>query len=206
LAGGVASSLSSFVFSYFRVLVILFGLLYEIEAAFGHAGAIAFGAGAANDKSMAAGVELMLPTYFAHRHFNGGTLKLDHFAALFAAHVFVLRVAVVVLVVHSLPQFQAAQQAGIDKLAKRAINRGPADAETGAFHVVDEPIRVEMMVLAENILHHVALLVGEALRTWTAGQVFAELGFGALRYSDSRQFHDRSPPFPTINNDSRLAL
>src|SRR5579884_3019883 len=79
------------------------GRLNEIEAALGHAGAIAFGASAANDERVAAGIELVLAAHFAHRRFDGGTLKLDHLAALFAVHVLVLRIAVVMFVVHARP-------------------------------------------------------------------------------------------------------
>ena len=150
---------------------------------------VALGAGAADDESVAAGVELMLPAHVAHRRLDGRTLKLDHFAALFTAHVFVLRIAVIVFVVHARAQLQSAQQAGIDQFAQGAIDRGPANAETGAFHVVDQLVGIEVMVLAENEAHHVALLAGEPLRTWTAGQVFAEFGFRTLRNGYSGQFH-----------------
>src|SRR5262245_8279008 len=105
-------------------------------------------------------MELMLPAHFAHRRLNGGTLKLDHLAALFAAHVLMLRITVVVFVVHARSQFQAAKQAGIDELIQRTIHGGPADAETCLLQVVDKLFGVEVMVLTENEAYHVALLAG----------------------------------------------
>ena len=97
------------------------------------------------------------------RRLDGRALELDHLAALPAAQVLVLRVAVVVFVVHARPQLQAAQQAGVHELGQGPVDRGPADVEAGPFHVIDELVGVEMMVLAEDEPHHVALLVREAL-------------------------------------------
>ena len=96
-------------------------------------------------------MELVLPAHFAHGRLDGRTLKLDHLAALLAAHVFVLRIAVVVFVEHARPDFQAAQQTGIDEFVQGAIYRCPADAETGALQIVDQLLGIEMMVLAENV-------------------------------------------------------
>jgi hypothetical protein len=59
-----------------------------------------------------------------------------------------------------------------------------------------------MVMLAEDEPYHVALLVREALWTWTAGQILAELGLGTLRYSDGWQFHGL-PPLPS---KSRMIL
>jgi len=87
------------------------------------------------------------------------------------------------------PQFQSAQQAGIDQLCQRAIHCGPASAEAGSLHVVDELIRIEVMMLAEDVPHHIALLAGVPLRTWTAGQVLAELRFRTLGYGNGWQLH-----------------
>src|SRR4051794_28113581 len=72
----------------------------QVEPALGHLRAIAVKASAADDESVADGVEQMLPRDFLHGGFNGGALKLDHFAALLALQVFVLRIAVVVLIAH----------------------------------------------------------------------------------------------------------
>ena len=82
--------------------------LNEVEASLGHPGAVALRAGAADHKGMAAGVELMLPAHLAQSRLDCGALKLNHFAALFAAHVLVLWITVVVLVIHTRPQLQAA--------------------------------------------------------------------------------------------------
>ena len=62
---------------------------------------------------------------------DGAILKLDHLAARLAVEVLVLRVAVVVLVEHARPQFQAAQQAGVHQLGQGAVDRRPADGEAG---------------------------------------------------------------------------
>ena len=104
----------------------------------------------------------------------------------------VLRVAVVVLVEHARPHLQAAQQAGVHQLGQGAVDRRPADPEAGPLHVVDELVGVEMVVLAEDVAHHVALLFREALRPRTAGQVLPELVFRTLRHFHRWQLHGQS--------------
>ena len=134
-----------------------------------------------------------LPAHLAHRRLDRRTLKLDHLAALFAVQVLVLRIAVIVFVERPRSDLQPAQQARVDELGERAIDRRPADADAGLFHVVDELLGVEMVVLAEDVMDHVALLAGEALRPRTAGEVLAELVFRTLRHGDGWQLHGAIP-------------
>src|SRR5262249_51330856 len=53
--------------------------------------------------------------------------------------------------------------------------------QAGLAHVVDQLVGVEVVVLAEDVLDHVPLLLGEALRAWAAGEVLPELVFRGLR-------------------------
>jgi hypothetical protein len=124
--------------------------------------------------------ELLLAADGLQRRLEFGALELDYLAALRALEVLVVRVAVVVLVAHARPDLQAAQQPGIDQLRQRAVDRGAADLEAGLLHRVDEVIGVEMVVLAEDVADHVALLVRVPLWPRSAGEVLAELLFGAL--------------------------
>src|SRR5262249_37691758 len=68
-------------------------------------------------------------------------------------------------------------------------DRGAADGDLFALQLVDQLVGVEMAVPAEDVVDHIALLSGVALRTGSARQVFAELVFGALRDLDSWQLH-----------------
>src|SRR5205085_1140857 len=99
-----------------------------------------------------------------------------------------------------------------NQLGQRSINRGPADAKALLAHLFAERIGIEVIVLAEDVAHHVALLVRVALSARTTGQVLAEFLFRALRYGDGWQFHATAPSIATspssarefgvINNDS----
>jgi hypothetical protein len=94
-----------------------------------------------------------------------------------------------VFVVHARAEFQAAEQPGIDQLGEGAVDRGPADAELLLLQVINLLVGVEMVVLAEDVPDHVALLFGVALRPGPAGQVLAELVFRRLRYGNRWQGH-----------------
>src|SRR5262249_38291915 len=145
-----------------------------------HAGAVAVTADAPDDEGVIADLEAVTLTDFADHHLDGRVLKFDYTSALLAVHVLVLRVPVIVLVKHARPQLQPAEQAGVDQLDERAVDRGPADLEAGLFHGVDELFGVEVVVLREDETHHVALLLGVALRAGSTGEVLAELAFRTL--------------------------
>src|SRR5262245_58396701 len=99
----------------------------QIEPAFRYPGLVALATGATDDEGVAAGHEMVLPGYFLDRLLDGRVLELDHLAAFLADHVLVLRVAVLVLVIGPAAQLQTPEQAGLDQLAQRAVDRGPAD-------------------------------------------------------------------------------
>src|SRR5262249_45601490 len=84
-------------------------ILNQIEPVFGDAGAVAFGADAADEKSMAAALEAVLPGDVLDNGIESRVLELDHFAAALADEVFVLRIAIVVLIKRSRAQFQRAK-------------------------------------------------------------------------------------------------
>src|ERR1051325_3435887 len=107
--------------------------------------------------------------------------------ALLAVEMIVLRVAVIVLEDGAFAEIDAAQETRVHELVERAIHGRPADAEALHLHLVDQLIGVEVIVLAEDVSHHVALLRGEPLRTRPARQVLAEFFFRRLRYFDRRQ-------------------
>src|SRR5262249_17477724 len=129
--------------------------LDEVEPVPGDARLAALGAGAADDESVAGGLEAVLPAHLAHGGLNGRALELDHLAALGALQVLVLRVAVIVLVAHARADLQPAQQARVHQLRQGAVDRRPADPQAGPLDGVGELVGVEMIVPAEDVLHQV---------------------------------------------------
>ncbi len=65
---------------------------------------------------MPAELELMLTGNFPNCRFDGRVLKLEQALALLAEQMFVLRIAVVVVVVSVSSEFELAQEACIDQL------------------------------------------------------------------------------------------
>ena len=75
-----------------------------------------------------------------------------------------LRIAVIVFVAHAWADLQAAKQPASTSLASVRYTVARLTLEAGPFHVVDQLLGVEVVVLAEDVADHVALLVREALR------------------------------------------
>jgi len=142
---------------------------------------------------MPAALKLMLLADLLENMPQSRCLKLDFLIALLADKVLMLRVAVIVFVEHARPEIESAQQARVHQLAERAVNGRPFRLEPSPFHVIDELIGVEVVVLAEDIANHIALLVSVALRARPAGKIFAKLVFRALRHCDRWQMHGSSP-------------
>src|SRR5262245_15211944 len=105
----------------------------------------------------------------------------------------VLRVAIVVLIVHAGADIELAQEAGVHELAESAVDGGPAYLKALALHLFDQAVGVEMIVFAEDIVDHVALLLGKALRARSAGEVFPKLLQRTLRNFDAGQMHAETP-------------
>ena len=163
--------------------------LDQIEPALGHAGLVAVGADAADDEGVAAALEIVFLADVADHRRDGRILELQHLVAALAEHVVVLRIAVIVLVEGARADLEQAEQSRVHQLAQRPVDGGPADAEARFLHFINEPIGVEMVVLRENVLHHVALLIS-VLRLRPAGQVLPELAFRALRHFYRWEIHN----------------
>src|SRR5262249_33146788 len=138
--------------------------LYQIQPPFRHAGPVTVATDPLDDKGVPVGLKVVLPANLPDDRFNGRVLKFDHLPALLAVQVLVLRVAVVVLVKGPVPHVQTPQQTGVHEFGQRPVDGGPTHAEPGALHVVDQLVRVEVVVLSEDIQNHVALLLGVPLR------------------------------------------
>src|ERR1700722_7773151 len=89
---------------------------YQVEHPLGDARSVALRAAAADDQRVPGGVEVLLPAHFTYYSVQRRALKFDHLAALPTLKVLVLRVAVIVLVAHPRPDFELAEQTGIDEL------------------------------------------------------------------------------------------
>src|SRR5262249_6999481 len=70
----------------------------QIQPPLCHSRSIALGTNAADHESVADGLKAVLGTDFLDRGFDAVMLEFDHFLAVFADQVLVLRVAVIVLV------------------------------------------------------------------------------------------------------------
>jgi hypothetical protein len=104
-------------------------------------------------------------------------LKLDHLIALLTVKMLVLWVTVVVFVESPRADFQPAKHSGIDQFVQGPVDGGSADAEMLALYGVDKLVGVEVIVLAEDVSHQLALLFREALRLRPATEVLAEFLF-----------------------------
>src|SRR5262245_49232996 len=183
-----------------------FARLHQVEHALVRPGLVTLGAGATDEQRVAACVEAVFAAHHLERLFQGRTLEFDHLAAGAALEVFVLRVAVIVLVALARPQFQLAQQSGIDQFLEGAVDGGAAGLIAALLQRVDELIGVEVVVLLEDVVDQIALLFGVALRPGAAGQVFAELLFGTLGNAHRWKGHltppgderTASPGWPTL--------
>src|SRR5947209_7117373 len=163
--------------------------LNEIQPPLHHACPVAVLAESADDEGVAGGLEVVAAADLAEDRLQRRVLELDHLVALVAVEMLVLRVAIVVLVVGARAQLELAEQAGVDELRQRAIDRGSADLEVGPFQLVDELVGVEVAVALENVVDHLALLPGVALRARAAREVLAELVDRTLRYRHGWQLH-----------------
>ena len=76
----------------------------------------------------------------------------------------VLRVAVVMFVKRSTPHIEFSQQAGIDEFSQGSVDSRSADMPFQAFsrEPLDQLVRVEVVVLAEDFVDQVAPLFGIA--------------------------------------------
>jgi hypothetical protein len=90
-------------------------------------------------------------------------LELDHLPALLANQVLVLRIPVIVLKERPRAQIEPPQQSGIDQFGQCPVNSGPANIQTSCLQIVDQLIRVKMMMPSENMLYKFSLLAGEPL-------------------------------------------
>ena len=70
----------------------------QVQAAFRDAGAVALGAGAADDERVPVHVEVVNPADVADDALDCRVLELDHLAAQLALQVLMLRITVVVLI------------------------------------------------------------------------------------------------------------
>src|SRR4051794_27283926 len=107
-------------------------------------------------------------------------LKLDDLMARVAKHVLVLGIAVIMLVIRARAEIEAPKKARVDELAESAINGRPAHAKAGVFHLVDQLVGVEVIMLAEDKANHVALLTRVALRPRPRHQILPKFFFGRL--------------------------
>jgi hypothetical protein len=161
--------------------------LNQVQAPFRRAGAIAFQTNAANDERVPQKLELIVRGHLAKGSFDVRMLKLDHFTALLAHEMLVLRIPVIVFEKGACPKVEPAQQACVHEFGQGPVNCCAANIETGRLQVVDQLIGVEMMMSRKNVLDEFALLVGEPLSARPAGQILAELVFGRLGYVDGRK-------------------
>jgi hypothetical protein len=134
-------------------------------------------------------LELVLLTDGTDDPLQREVLEFDDLVALLAVQMVMLRIAVVVLVMSALTDVDGAKQASINQFAQSPVDGGPANLNAFTFHFVDELFGVKMIVVPEDEAYHLALLSGEALRPWPAGQVLAELFFRTLRYFHRGQRH-----------------
>ena len=118
--------------------------------------------------------EAMLAANLVNDGHDGSMLELDHLAALLAVKMFVLRIAIIVFIKRPRTNVQAAQHAGVNQFAERAVNRRTADLETLALDRLNKLVGVEVVVLAEDIANQLPLLLGVPLGPMTASQVFPE--------------------------------
>jgi hypothetical protein len=148
-----------------------------IKGPFVALGAVAFLTDASHDKGMARHEKLVLFGNFAQDCFEIRALEFDHLFARLAVQMFVLRVAIIMFIAGALAKFDFTKETRINEFCEGAIDSGSANRESSFLHGIDELIRIEMIVLAENVAHHVPLLLGVALGLGPSGQIFAELIF-----------------------------
>ena len=114
-------------------------------------------------------------------------LELEQIMALDAVKVIVLGVAIIVFVDAAAVEFKTPQQAGIDELFQRAVDRRAADVVVFAFpgKLIDELVGVEVFVMAEDLFDQVSTLL--SLSQPAAEQVFLETLHRSLRYFNRLQ-------------------
>jgi hypothetical protein len=147
---------------------------------FSGSGRVALCASPADHQRTAICSKLMLAHQFMQYDIQFLALEFDHRSALFANQVIVRGIAVVVIEHRPRTQFDAAKKARIHQLRQGAVNSCTANVLPGGFEVFNELFDVEMRMSREHMFKQFALLFGEPLRFWTAGQILPELVFRGL--------------------------
>ena len=163
--------------------------LDEVELTLGHAGDVAFFANTPNDEGVPFTLKTMGEGSLLDGFFDGGVLKLDHFATFGALEMIVLGVAIIVFVEGSGSEFEFSEKASIDKFIEGAISGGPADFKASGLHIRNKGFCIEVIMVAEDKANHISLLASEALGFITCDQVFLEFVFWRLGYDNRLQIH-----------------
>lgn len=155
----------------------------------GHAGDVAFFANTPNDEGVPFALKAVGKGSLLDGFFDGGVLKLDHFATLGALEMIVLGVAIIVFVEGAGSEFKFSEKASIDKFIEGSISCGPADFKACSLHIRNKSFCIEVIMVAEDKANHISLLACEALGFVTCVQVFLEFVFGRLRDDNRLQIH-----------------
>src|SRR5207248_4705818 len=119
---------------------------------------------ATHDQRMSGRLKLMLRTHLAELCVDRWILELDDPPALLTDQMLVLRVAVIVLEEGPRAELQPPQHAGVHELVERPVDGRAADAQSRLLEVLDQDVRVEVVVLGEDVADEVALLARVPLR------------------------------------------
>ncbi len=102
--------------------------------------------------------------HFLQNFIEFGVLELNHGFALFANHVIVCRIAIIVIENRVGAEFDATQQSSIDELGQGAIDGRTAHAATRFLEFINELIGLKVRMFREDMFDELPLLLREPLR------------------------------------------
>lgn len=124
----------------------------------------AFFAGAVDDQAVSCGAEAVLTSRGLENGEQLGAGELEQPVALGTVEVVVGGVAVVVLIDGPAVENELAEQAGVDELGERAIDRRPADVPRLAARreLLHELVGIEMLMAAKDVVDQGQPLLGHS--------------------------------------------